>query len=155
MFGRRSGVKASTKRIFQHAEVSLKFAPITCGWHHAPAGQASSKEDTFYEHLPNQDPSSYRRFQAGRVGRPNRSGPSPENPLRVARGSRLWHRPRRTPGLSRSHRPPECRVRGGDRGRPADLRATSKGGAPGGGGEGTPWGGHGSWGAPGRGKGSP
>src|SRR5829696_2173169 len=51
---------------------SLKFAPNTCGWHHAPAGQASSKEDTFYEHLPNQDPSSHRRFQAGRVGRPNR-----------------------------------------------------------------------------------
>src|SRR5215203_6504140 len=75
---------------------SAKFAPRTCGWHHAPAGQASSKEDTFYEHLPHQDPSSYRRIQGGRVGWPNRSGPSQEDPLRVARGSRLWHCPRRT-----------------------------------------------------------
>jgi nucleotide-binding universal stress UspA family protein len=36
-----------------------------------------------------------------------------------------------------------------------DLRATSKGGARGGGGEGTLMGRHGSWGAPGRGTGSP
>ena len=32
---------------------------------------------------------------------------SPEDQLRVARRLRLRHRSRRTPGLSRSHRPPE------------------------------------------------
>src|SRR5215203_1819253 len=93
---------------------SPKFAPNTCGWHHAATGQASSEEDTFYEHLSHQDPSSYRRFQGGRDGRPNCGGPSEEDPLRVARGSRLWHRTRRTPSLSRSNRAPECRVRSGE-----------------------------------------
>src|ERR687889_720238 len=45
------------------------------------AGQALSEEDTFYEHLSHQDPSSYRRIQGGRVGRPNRSGHSPKGRL--------------------------------------------------------------------------
>jgi nucleotide-binding universal stress UspA family protein len=46
--------------------ISPRFASNTCGWHHTDAGQPSSEEDTFYEHLPNQDPSSYRRIQRGR-----------------------------------------------------------------------------------------
>ena len=37
-----------------------KIAPKTCGWHHAAVGQASSKEDNFYEHLPHQDPFGHR-----------------------------------------------------------------------------------------------
>jgi hypothetical protein len=41
---------------------SAKFAPYTCGWHHADAGQASSEEGTLYEHLPHQDPFGHRRF---------------------------------------------------------------------------------------------
>jgi hypothetical protein len=41
---------------------SPKFAPHTCGWHYAERRPASSEEDTFYEHLPDQSPSGYRRF---------------------------------------------------------------------------------------------
>jgi hypothetical protein len=41
---------------------SLKFAPGTFGWHHAAAGQASSEEDTLYEHLPHQGPFGHRRI---------------------------------------------------------------------------------------------
>src|SRR5215208_5700614 len=91
---------------------SKKVAPNTCGWHHADAEQSSSEEDNFYEHLPHQGPCSHRRFQGGTAGCPNSCRPEPEDQLRVARGSRLRHRSRRTSGLSRSHHPPECRVRG-------------------------------------------
>src|ERR687898_740911 len=91
---------------------SKKVAPNTCGWHHADAEQASSEEDIYYEHLTHQGPRGHRRFQGGTAGHPNRCRPEPEDQLRVARGSRLRHRSRWTSGVSRSHHPPECRVRG-------------------------------------------